>query len=145
MDWYPLFNSLRIAAASCVIVFFLGILCAYYAARLPRAVKGVLDVVLTLPMVLPPNVAPLAPSPPNAPPFASAASAAPSVAPRASARTALAASAAAASPFVAPPAASSPGVSRETPAPAFAPAALRPLSSVASCALVPSGEADTGV
>ncbi len=56
MDWYPLFNSLRIAAASCVIVFFLGILCAYYAARLPRAVKGVLDVVLTLPMVLPPTV-----------------------------------------------------------------------------------------
>ncbi len=56
MDWYPLFNSLRIAAASSVIVFFLGILCAYYAARLPRTVKGVLDVILTLPMVLPPTV-----------------------------------------------------------------------------------------
>ena len=56
MDWYPLLNSLRIAAASCVLVFFLGILCAYYAARLPRAVKGILDVVLTLPMVLPPTV-----------------------------------------------------------------------------------------
>lgn len=56
MDWYPLLNSLRIAAASSVIVFFLGILCAYYAARLPRTVKGVLDVVLTLPMVLPPTV-----------------------------------------------------------------------------------------
>lgn len=56
MDWYPLLNSLRIAAASSFIVFFLGILCAYYAARLPRTVKGVLDVVLTLPMVLPPTV-----------------------------------------------------------------------------------------
>ena len=56
MDWYPLLNSLRIAAASCVLVFFLGILCAYYAARLPRAVKGIWDVVLTLPMVLPPTV-----------------------------------------------------------------------------------------
>ena len=56
MDWYPLFNSLRIAAISCVLVFFLGIAAAYYAARLPRAVKGVLDVVLTLPMVLPPTV-----------------------------------------------------------------------------------------
>lgn len=56
MDWYPLLNSLRIAAASSVIVFFLGILCACYAARLPRTVKGVLDVVLTLPMVLPPTV-----------------------------------------------------------------------------------------
>ena len=56
MDWYPLFNSLRIAAVACVIVFFTGILCAYYVARLPRAVKGVLDVILTLPMVLPPTV-----------------------------------------------------------------------------------------
>ena len=56
MDWYPLFNSLRIAAISCVLVFFLGIFAAYYACRLPRAAKGVLDVVLTLPMVLPPTV-----------------------------------------------------------------------------------------
>ena len=56
MDWYPLWNSLRIAAISCVLVFFLGIFAAHYAARLPRAVKGVLDVVLTLPMVLPPTV-----------------------------------------------------------------------------------------
>ena len=56
MDWYPLWNSRRIAAISCVLVFFLGIFAAYYAARLPRAVKGVLDVVLTLPMVLPPTV-----------------------------------------------------------------------------------------
>ncbi|MDO5377452.1 MAG: molybdate ABC transporter permease subunit [Clostridia bacterium] len=56
MDFYPLYNSLRIAAISCVIVFFLGIAAAYYAARLPRAVKGILDVVLTLPMVLPPTV-----------------------------------------------------------------------------------------
>lgn len=56
MDWYPLWNSLRIAAISSVLVFFLGILCAYYVARLPRLVKGMLDVVLTLPMVLPPTV-----------------------------------------------------------------------------------------
>ena len=56
MDWYPLFNSLRVALISCAVVFFLGIFAAYYVARLPRAVKGVLDVVLTLPMVLPPTV-----------------------------------------------------------------------------------------
>lgn len=56
MDWYPLWNSLRIAAISSVVVFFSGIFCAYYAARLPRVIKGVLDVVLTLPMVLPPTV-----------------------------------------------------------------------------------------
>ena len=55
-DWYPLWNSLRIAAISCVLVFFTGIFFAYYAAKLPRTVKGVLDVILTLPMVLPPTV-----------------------------------------------------------------------------------------
>ena len=56
MDWYPLINSLRIAAISSVIVFFAGIFCAYYVAKLPRVIKGVLDVVLTLPLVLPPTV-----------------------------------------------------------------------------------------
>ena len=56
MDWYPLWNSLRIALISCAAVFFLGIFAAYYIARLPRVVKGVLDVLLTLPMVLPPTV-----------------------------------------------------------------------------------------
>ena len=55
-DWYPLLNSLRIAAISCVLVFFTGIFFAYYAAKLPRWLKGVLDVILTLPMVLPPTV-----------------------------------------------------------------------------------------
>ena len=56
-DLYPLFNSLRIAAASCIIVFFLGIFAAYRFSRLPGAVMGVLDVFLTMPMVLPPTVA----------------------------------------------------------------------------------------
>ena len=56
LDWYPLFNSLRIAALSSIIVFFTGIAAAYYAVRLPRLMKGVLDVVLTLPLVLPPTV-----------------------------------------------------------------------------------------
>ena len=56
MDWYPLYNSLRIAAISTVAVFFLGIAAAYWIAKLPRLLKGVLDVVLTLPLVLPPTV-----------------------------------------------------------------------------------------
>lgn len=56
MDWFPLWNSLRIAAISCGIVFFLGIAAAQWVARLPRLVKGLLDVVLTLPLVLPPTV-----------------------------------------------------------------------------------------
>ncbi len=56
MDWYPLWNSVRIAAVSCVIVFFAGIAAAYYVAKLPRVLKGLLDVIFTLPMVLPPTV-----------------------------------------------------------------------------------------
>lgn len=56
MDWFPLYNSIRIAAISTVVVFFAGIFAAYEIAKAPRAVKGVLDVVLTLPLVLPPTV-----------------------------------------------------------------------------------------
>ena len=55
-DLFPLWNSLRIASISCILVFFLGIFFAYYAAKLPRMAKGVLDVILTLPLVLPPTV-----------------------------------------------------------------------------------------
>ena len=56
MDLYPLWNSLRIAGISTVIAFFTGILAAYYIAKAPRAVKGLLDVILTIPLVLPPTV-----------------------------------------------------------------------------------------
>lgn len=56
MDWFPLINSLRIALISTVIVFFVGIFSAYYIAKAPRLIKGVLDVILTLPLVLPPTV-----------------------------------------------------------------------------------------
>ena len=56
MDWYPLLNSLRIAGISTFIVFFLGIFAAHEIAKAPRLVKGALDVVLTLPLVLPPTV-----------------------------------------------------------------------------------------
>ena len=55
-DWFPLFNSLRVAAIASVLVFFLGIGCAHWAARLPKLAKGLLDVILTLPLVLPPTV-----------------------------------------------------------------------------------------
>ena len=56
MDWFPLYNSLRIAVISSVLVFFSGIFAAYYIAKLHPVIKGVLDVILTLPMVLPPTV-----------------------------------------------------------------------------------------
>ncbi len=56
MDLYPLWNSLRIAGISTAVIFFVGIPAAYYIAKAPRAVKGILDVILTLPLVLPPTV-----------------------------------------------------------------------------------------
>lgn len=56
MDWFPLLNSLRIAGISTAIIFFVGIFAAYHIAKTPPLVKGVLDVVLTLPLVLPPTV-----------------------------------------------------------------------------------------
>ena len=49
-------NSLRIALLSTFIIFFVGIFAAYYIAKAPRMLKGVLDVILTLPLVLPPTV-----------------------------------------------------------------------------------------
>lgn len=56
MNWYPLWNSIRIAAISCIIVFFAGIFFAQKIAKLPKGIKGGLDVILTLPLVLPPTV-----------------------------------------------------------------------------------------
>ena len=56
MDWYPLWNSLRIAAISTFSIFFAGIFATYYIAKLPRLIKSELDVILTLPLVLPPTL-----------------------------------------------------------------------------------------
>lgn len=56
MDWFPLINSLRIAGISTVIILFAGIFAAYYIAKAPQMIKGVLDVLFTMPLVLPPTV-----------------------------------------------------------------------------------------
>jgi molybdate transport system permease protein len=56
MDMFPLYNSLRIAGISTIIVVITGIAAAYYIVRLPRVIKGVLDCLFTLPLVLPPTV-----------------------------------------------------------------------------------------
>ncbi|MDD3416250.1 MAG: molybdate ABC transporter permease subunit [Lachnospiraceae bacterium] len=56
MELFPLWNSLRISLVASVITFFLGILFAYYVAMLPGSLKGVVDTILTIPMVLPPTV-----------------------------------------------------------------------------------------
>ena len=37
MDWYPLYNSVRIALFSTAVIFFLGIAAAYYVPRLPHS------------------------------------------------------------------------------------------------------------
>jgi len=56
MDLFPLWNSLRIAAISAVLVFFLGVAAAWWVAKAPRGIKAALDVLFTLPLVLPPTV-----------------------------------------------------------------------------------------
>ena len=56
MDWYPLYNSIRIAAIATVVIFFLGIFAAEKVSHLPRCAKGVLGVILALPRVLRPTV-----------------------------------------------------------------------------------------
>ena len=56
MDLYPLFNSIRIAFISTIVVFFIGIFAAYYIAKAPKIVKSLADIIFTLPLVLPPTV-----------------------------------------------------------------------------------------
>ena len=56
MDWYPLYNSIRVAAISTVLVFLLGIPAAYGASRVRPWGRALLDVVLSLPLALPPTV-----------------------------------------------------------------------------------------
>ena len=56
MNLFPLWNSLRIAFFASLIIFFLGIFLAYFIKKCPKAVKAILDVVLMLPLVLPPTV-----------------------------------------------------------------------------------------
>lgn len=55
-DFSPLFTSLKVTAISTVAVFFLGIFAAHYVAKLGKVSKGILDSLLTLPMILPPTV-----------------------------------------------------------------------------------------
>ena len=56
MDLFPLWNSLRIAFFASIIIFFLGIFLAYFVKKCPKIIKAILDVILMLPLVLPPTV-----------------------------------------------------------------------------------------
>lgn len=58
IDWSPLWISLRTAAATIVIVFFIGVIIAWWVERLQSQILKIFaDAVITLPMVLPPTVA----------------------------------------------------------------------------------------
>ncbi|MBQ7497416.1 MAG: molybdate ABC transporter permease subunit [Selenomonas sp.] len=55
MEWSPLIVTLETAVTATIITFFLGISLAYGVVRLKRG-QGLMDAVITLPMVLPPTV-----------------------------------------------------------------------------------------
>lgn len=58
IDWSPLWISLHTAVATIIVVFFLGVLLAWWVEGLKtEAAKIIVDAVITLPMVLPPTVA----------------------------------------------------------------------------------------
>lgn len=56
MDWTPLWISVKIAVPATMITFFLGIYTAQRIRRLNGRLAHILDVLLTLPLVLPPTV-----------------------------------------------------------------------------------------
>ena len=56
MDWFPLYNSIRISLLASALTFFLGIAAAYGLRNVRYSVKAFLDCILTLPLVLPPTV-----------------------------------------------------------------------------------------
>ena len=58
IDWSPLWISLHTAAVTIAIVFFIGVIIAWWVERLQsQSLKIFADAVITLPMVLPPTVA----------------------------------------------------------------------------------------
>jgi len=56
MDLFPLYNSLRVSTVGVSAAFVAGVAAAFAVARMPKALKGVCDTILTIPMVLPPTV-----------------------------------------------------------------------------------------
>lgn len=58
IDWSPLWISLHTAAVTIVVIFFIGVIIAWWVERLhSQSLKIFADAVITLPMVLPPTVA----------------------------------------------------------------------------------------
>lgn len=55
-DYSPLWISIKTALLSTVITFFIGIAVSYFMANYKGKIKGVIDGLLTLPLILPPTV-----------------------------------------------------------------------------------------
>ena len=56
LDWAPLWVSLRTTGVAIVVIFILGLLAAWLTLRVSNRIKGLLDTIFTIPMVLPPTV-----------------------------------------------------------------------------------------
>jgi molybdate transport system permease protein len=56
LDLRPFWVSLRTSFVAMFFVFFLGLLAAWFSQRISTRLKGVLDSILTIPLVLPPTV-----------------------------------------------------------------------------------------
>lgn len=56
LDWRPLWVSLRATALAMIFIFILGLLAAWATIRMSSRWKGIVDTILTIPMVLPPTV-----------------------------------------------------------------------------------------
>lgn len=57
LDWSPLFISIKTGIVATIFSFFLGIYAARKVVKTTPGKKAIIDVILTLPMVLPPTVA----------------------------------------------------------------------------------------
>lgn len=55
-DFSPLWISIKTALLSTLITFFIGIAVSYFVANYRGKLKGVIDGILTLPLILPPTV-----------------------------------------------------------------------------------------
>ena len=55
-DFSPLWISLKTAFTATIVVFFIGIAVAWFMASYKGRARGIIDGILTLPMVLPPTV-----------------------------------------------------------------------------------------
>lgn len=56
LDWRPLWVSLQATAIAMIFIFVFGLLAAWGTVRMSNRWKGVVDTILTIPMVLPPTV-----------------------------------------------------------------------------------------